>query len=100
MGAYNSESITVSSTAIGFTDSAINNGTGNKPLEAVFVVEDAQIRFTTDGSTPTASVGLLAEVGDVVKIEGETDVEAFKAIRTGDTDATIQPHYFNKRDND
>ena len=100
MGAYNSESITVSNTAIGFTPATINNGTGVKPLVAVFVVETAQIRFKVDGGDPTTTVGILAEIGDEVTIIGEHDVQAFRAIRTGSTDAIIQPHFFDKRDNE
>ena len=94
MGAYASESITVSDEAIGFTGATINDGR-DKPYAAVFVVETAEIRFTIDGSTPTASTGILAEIGDVVDIIGEHDVEKFQAIRTGSIDAVIQPHYFN-----
>jgi hypothetical protein len=93
--AYNTESITVSNTAIGFTDATINPQRSIKPYKAVFVIETAQIRFTVDGSTPTTTVGFLAEIGDIVTINGEHDIEKFKAIRTGSTDATIQPIYFN-----
>jgi len=92
--AYNTESITVSNTAIGFTDATINPERRIKPIRAVFVVEAAQIRFTVDGSTPTSTVGFLAEIGDIVTINGEHDIEKFKAIRTGAVDATIQPIYF------
>ena len=96
--AYGTESITVSSTSIGFTDATINPERRIKPIKAIFVVEAAQIRFTVDGSTPTSSVGFLAEIGDIVTINGEHDVEKFRAIRTGATDATIQPIYFTDRD--
>jgi len=92
--AYNTESITVSNTAIGFTDAIINPERRIKPIKAVFVVETAQIRFTVDGRTPTSSVGFLTEIGDIVTINGEHNIEKFKAIRTGSTDATIQPIYF------
>lgn len=95
MGAYAQESITVSSSAIGFTDSIINNGGGLPPHIAVFVVEDGDIRFTCDGTTPTASIGIPAEVGDLIEIHGETNIEAFRAIRKGSVDAVIQPQYFN-----
>ena len=97
-GAYNYESITVADTAIGFTDSAINRGDGIRPYRAVFVVETAQLRFRVDGTAPTSSEGTLAEVGDIVTITGEHDVEAFKAIRTTGTSAVIKPHYFNNLD--
>ena len=93
--AYNAESITVSNTAIGFTSATISPERRTKPDKAVFVVETAQIRFTVDGSTPTTTVGFLAQIGDIVTINGEGDIKNFRAIRTGATDATIQPVYFD-----
>jgi hypothetical protein len=96
--AYNTESITVSSVAIGFTSATISPERRTKPIKAVFIVETAQIRFTVDGSTPTTTVGFLAEIGDIVTINGEGDIKNFKAIRTGASDATIQPIYFTDRD--
>lgn len=96
-GAYGTESITVSNTVIGFTDATINPGTGNKPFKAVFTIETAQIRFTVDGTTPTTTVGFLGNINDVVTINGQHDIQAFKAIRTGSTDAVIQPIYFDDK---
>ena len=96
--AYNTESITVSNTAIGFTSATIIPEKRTKPIQAVFIVETAQIRFTVDGTTPTTTVGFLAEIGDIVTINGEGDIKNFKAIRTGSTDAVIQPIYFTDRD--
>lgn len=95
MGAYNSEIITVSTDVVTFTKDEYDRGDNNTPFAAVFVVEDADIRFTVDGSTPSATVGLPGEVGDVIEIRSDSDIRAFKAIRSGDTDATIQPEYFN-----
>lgn len=93
--AYGTESITVSSTAIGFTAATINPQRRIKPDKAVFTVETAAIRFTVDGSTPTSTVGFLAQIGDIVTINGEHDIKKFRAIRTDSTDATIQPIYFD-----
>ena len=97
MGAYAQESITISDTAIGFTNAIINPPDPDSPFRAVFVVESGEIRFRVDGGAPTASIGLLAKVGATVTITGEHDIENFKAIRVT-TDATIQPQYFNKKD--
>jgi hypothetical protein len=98
MGAYAQETITVSNTAIGFTSATTNPPNGrDKPYKAVFVVEGDQIRFRVDGGVPTASIGTPANVGDVITITEQHDVENFKAIRVT-TDATIQPQYFNEKD--
>ena len=93
--AYDTESITVSNTAIGFTTATIEPGNGTIPAKAVFAVETAQIRFTVDGTTPTSSVGLLVQVGDIITIKGQSDIQSFRAIRVTSTDATIQPVYFD-----
>ena len=97
MSAYAFESITVDAAAggKGFTDGTINNGRSGKPYRAKFVVETAQMRFTVDGTAPTSSVGTLVEIGDVIEIIGEHDIETFRAIRTGAVSAVIQPTYFN-----
>ena len=94
-GAYDTESITVSNTAIGFTSGSIEPGDGTIPYKATFTVETAQIRFTMDGTTPTSSIGFLAQIGDVITINGQSDIRAFRAIRVTSTDATIQPVYFD-----
>jgi hypothetical protein len=94
--AYDSEAITVSTTAIGFAAAKIkseSNGTIH-PISAVFSTEDADIRISTDGTDPTASVGLLIETGTIVAIKGESDIRNFKAIRDAGTDAVINVTYF------
>jgi len=90
------ETITVSSTAIGFTATKIKPTTGDfkgmTAVEAFFTVETAQIRFRCDGTDPTSSVGHLLSSGDSVTIRGKNNVNNFKAIRVS-SDATIQVSY-------
>ncbi len=78
---------------IGFTASTYvsNNESATK---ALFVLEGAQCRFTIDGTAPTTTVGHLIEVGDVVTIEGASDIANFKCIRTGATSGTGFVTYF------
>lgn len=88
------EAITVSDTAIGFSESLISAISYRKPIiEAFCTVEGAQIRYTYNGTTPTSTVGHLAEVGDVYAIRGLNDVLQFRAIRTGTTNATLHVTY-------
>lgn len=63
-------------------------------LKASFIVEGAPIRITLDGTTPSASVGMLFQPGDFVTIEGARDVRAFKAVRTTAASATLYVTYF------
>ena len=85
-GVLRHEAVTVAGTSIGMTVTAAQ---GVKPGAAVISVETAAIRFTVDGTTPTATVGHLAEPGDVIELVEEGQVRLFRAIRQGGTSATI-----------
>jgi hypothetical protein len=93
--AYDAEAITVSSTAIGFTASKVVHASNGSihPREAIFRVETDEIRFRLDGTDPDASTGHLASAGETIKITGEADIVAFRAIRVTN-DASIFAHYF------
>jgi hypothetical protein len=93
--AYDAEAITVSNTAIGFTAAKVTHASNGSihPREATFTVETDQIRFRLDGTDPDASTGHLVNAGETIKIIGEADILAFRAIRVT-TDATIFAHYF------
>ncbi len=83
----NYETITVAGTAIGITASTM---IANSENYAVLTVEDATIRFTTDGSTtPSATVGHLAEAGDVIELDTASELNAFRAFRTTGTSASV-----------
>jgi len=45
-------------------------------------------------STVGTATGHLIEIGDVVTIEGRTNVKNFSAIRTGSTNGTAWVTYF------
>lgn len=86
-GATNHETVTVAGTAIGVTATASD---GYLPSCAVITVEDAQISFTVDGTTPTATVGHLANPGDVITLIERSEITNFLAIRTGGVSAKIK----------
>ena len=83
------ESVTVADTAIGFDATAANNH-GVRPAAAVITVETASIRYTVDGTTPTTTVGHLAEPGDVIYITDMAQCSRFLAIRETGVSATIK----------
>lgn len=91
------ESLTFDDTAggVGFTTSNITVGSVEAG-KAVFVLEGGQCRFTVDGTTVTTTVGTLIEIGDIVTIDGASDVKRFKAIRTGSTSGTAFVTYFKE----
>lgn len=80
------EQISVAGTAIGITATKLQpNGANTAPQATVGScrVRTAQVSYTIDGTTPTASVGTLAEIGDVIQLNGPDVLRAFRAIRTG-----------------
>lgn len=84
----NFESITVSSTAIGFTTATRVSATS-----ALISVEDDNIRYRLDGTDPTASEGHLLYAGQTQIIEGWLAISQFKAIRVT-SDAKLKVTYF------
>ena len=82
------ETITVSTTAIGFTSATF----GNADVAEV-TLDGADIRFRLDGTAPTASVGHLLRDGDVLTIRNQTDIANFSAIRNAGANATISVSY-------
>ena len=83
----NYETITVADTAIGITASTM---IANSENYGVLTVETATIRFTTDGTTPTATVGHLASPGDVIELDTASEVNALRMFRTTGTSASVR----------
>lgn len=75
--AYAFETVTVSSTAIGFTASLFSN-----VKAAQIAVKTANIVYRVDGGAPTASVGYPVVAGKSVLVCGENNVRNFLAIRS------------------
>ena len=61
--------------------------------KATLLVEDANIRYRVDGGDPTATLGLLANSGDVISLIGRSELKLFRAIRTALTDASLSCDY-------
>ena len=84
---YNQESITVSSTAVVLSSKFASNA------DIVHITNETdQIRHWLSGSDPTASVGHLVGIGDVLELESRHEALHFRAIRVS-TDATIRVSY-------
>ncbi|KKK67097.1 hypothetical protein LCGC14_2957480 [marine sediment metagenome] len=81
------EALAVAGTAVGFTAATFEGA-----YEATARVEGAQVRYRTDGTDPTASVGMVADPGDVIHVLSSRDLQAIKFIRTGGT-ATVNAEF-------
>ena len=84
------EALTIDNTAGGIVLTAAKYGTCTK---AFITCEAAQVRFTLDGTAPTTSVGHLLDDGDILTLDSNEDIAAFKAIRTGEVSASLQCTY-------
>lgn len=93
LSAMGHESITVGATAVGFTTATVAPATGRPASRAFVTAETAQMRYTYDGTTPTSSVGHILDIGDILVVEGISNVQAFKAIRVTSTSGTIKATY-------
>ena len=88
---FDFETITVATTAIGLTASKLISSP--KPKRAYITVETAQCRFRYDGTDPSSTVGHLLVPTSSILVEGYTQLNNIKFIRTGTTSATLQVTY-------
>lgn len=84
------ESLTIDATVGGI---ALTAGTYLTRRYAEITIETAPIRFTVDGTAPTTTVGHLVNPGDVIRLDSNEDITAFRAIRTTATSGTIKVTY-------
>ncbi len=81
------EDLTVGTGAAGFATTFTGSG---ENLKTSFVTLDtADIRYTVDGTTPTATSGHAMVVGDKLWL-GYKEMRNFKAIRSGGSDGKIR----------
>lgn len=94
-GAYVTfEQVTVANTSIGFTNALIVVGSGHpQATHAQCRLETAEIRYRSDGTAPTTTVGTPLEPGDVIDVYGNANLQAFRSIRTGATSGVLSCHY-------
>ena len=81
------EALAVAGTAVGFTAATFQGA-----YAAVIRVEGAQVRYRTDGTDPTGTVGMVADAGDVLEINSSRDLQAIRFIRTGGS-ATVNAEF-------
>jgi hypothetical protein len=72
------------------SNSAVGPTLAGAKVEAMVVqVNDASIRWTAEGTTPTASVGYSEKVNNVFLLDDRLELDNFSAIRKTSTDAEI-----------
>lgn len=61
---------------------------------AEIYVRTAAVVFTRDGTAPTATKGVQANVGDIIMLNSRDELDKFKVIRQTSTSATLDVEYF------
>jgi len=87
----NEGGLTVSSTAVPLTSPP------DEARAAEIYVRTASVVFVrSPGDPPTATRGFQADAGDIILLHSQSEVQNFRAIRQGATDATLDIEYFSK----
>lgn len=86
------EALTISTTAVALTAAKYISG-DRKARVAHITVEAQALNYTYDGTTPTSSVGHNLTAGSVLTLSGYANIAAFRAIRSGGSDATLKVTY-------
>lgn len=61
---------------------------------AEIFVRTASLVFTRDGTDPTATKGIQANVGDIILLNSRHEVENWKGIEATSTDSAVDVEYF------
>jgi len=87
------EQISVTSGAVVTFTAAKIGGENPQPQAAACSLTTGSIRWTTDGTTPTNTVGHLMEVSGQILILGNGDINNFKAIAVSTTGVLSCSYY-------
>ncbi|HWY33937.1 MAG TPA: hypothetical protein VNX68_04780 [Nitrosopumilaceae archaeon] len=94
------EQLTIAASALGFTSATFNpvvtdaQSVSQRANLAIFSCEASQVRYWNDGGTPTATVGMLVNPGDVIYVFGFNNIKNFLMIRVTATSATCNVQYY------
>lgn len=83
------EQLTVANTAVGITAAILSPSGQPQIAKCNLRLETAQIRYRWDGTNPTAAVGMILEVGDVLVLDGFETASSIRFIRTGATSGVL-----------
>lgn len=89
------EAMTISSSAVGFAAATLSKlqtavlDAGYFDAVCVGTLETAAIRYTTEGTTPTSSVGHPLAVDQQLQVTGLASIQGWRGIRTTGSDGAI-----------
>lgn len=92
--AFAFESLTISTTALGFTKSAYDPLGAPVAIAAIVTIETADARYRTDGLNPTAAIGHIAVSGSTLTVCGTGSIRTVRFIRKDATDAVFRVTFY------
>lgn len=87
------EQVTVSNSAVGLTSATYAPGAAGNAERAFITCHQAAVRYMYHGSNPTSTTGHVLQDGGFIILENQHQIDKFKAIRAGDTDAILEVTY-------
>lgn len=91
--AFGFEQITVDNSVKTLSEAEYKHSDGSYAKRALITVEDARIRYTYDGTTPTSTVGHSISPRGVIILIGTGNIQNFKATRQDSTNGKITVTY-------
>lgn len=91
---FDFEKLTIDNTVGGIGLTASKLSSTPSPKKVIITAEDAQLRYTVDGTTVTSLIGHLMSPLDSLVLEGYSQLNSFRAIRKGATSAVLMVTYF------
>lgn len=85
--ASNQYGLAISTTAVSLT-------VPTSAMVGEIYVRTASIVFKRDTGTPTATEGFQANVADIIVLNSRDELDGFRAVRQGGTDATLDVEFF------
>ena len=95
MGVRSRSKVTPAQFGLSIAGTAVTLTVPADAMVAEIYVRTAPIVFTRDGTTPTATLGMQANVDDIILLNSRDELDRFQAIRQSGVSATIDAEYFS-----
>jgi hypothetical protein len=87
------EALSVAGSAVGFTAATYEPGTGQPAVVATVQCQVAAVRYRSDGTDPTATVGKVMEIGDEIVVCGKSNIVSIRFISRDGGTATLATEF-------
>ena len=94
MGVRSRSKVTGAQFALAISTSAVSLTVPVAAMVAEIYVRTASVVFTRDGTTPTSTLGIQADPGDIILLNSRDELDKFQAIRQASTNAALDVEYF------